>query len=71
MPRGDKSAYTAKQKLQARHIAEGHRERGVSTENFSAQIFGVAGGVPERGQGRASLTNEIIWRYLHACERRT
>ena len=29
MPRGDKSAYTAKQKRQAEHIEEGYEERGV------------------------------------------
>lgn len=30
MPRGDKSAYTARQKRKAAHIEEGYRERGVS-----------------------------------------
>jgi hypothetical protein len=29
MPRGDKSAYTEKQKRQAEHIEEGYRSRGV------------------------------------------
>ena len=29
MPRGDKSAYTEKQKRKAQHIEEGYRQRGV------------------------------------------
>ena len=29
MPRGDKSAYTDKQKRQAEHIEEGYEDRGV------------------------------------------
>ena len=29
MPRGDKSAYTDKQKRQAEHIEEGYEKRGV------------------------------------------
>ena len=30
MPRGDKSAYTSKQKRQAEHIEEGYEKRGTS-----------------------------------------
>jgi hypothetical protein len=30
MPRGDKSAYTGKQKRKAEHIEEGYQDRGVS-----------------------------------------
>ena len=32
MPRGDKSAYTDKQKRQAEHIEEGYENRGLSNE---------------------------------------
>ena len=32
MPRGDKDAYTDKQKRKARHIAEGYEERGMGEE---------------------------------------
>lgn len=32
MPRGDKSAYTDKQKRQAHHIEESYEERGVSPD---------------------------------------
>ncbi|WP_162540214.1 hypothetical protein [Acinetobacter haemolyticus] len=33
MPRGDKSAYTAKQKRQAKHIEESELEQGRSQED--------------------------------------
>ncbi len=32
MPRGDKSAYSPKQKREAEHIEESYRERGASEE---------------------------------------
>ncbi len=32
MPRGDKSAYTDKQKPKAEHIEKGYLEKGVSKE---------------------------------------
>lgn len=32
MPRGDKDAYTDKQKRKARHIAEDYEERGMSED---------------------------------------
>jgi hypothetical protein len=32
MPRGEKSAYTTKQRRRARHIEEGYEKRGVSRE---------------------------------------
>jgi hypothetical protein len=36
MPRGDKSAYTDKQKRKAEHIEEGYEDRGVSADEPSA-----------------------------------
>jgi hypothetical protein len=48
MPRGDKSAYTEKQKRQAEHIEEGYRSRGVRRR---ARTAGEADGrsrVPRR-----------------------
>ncbi len=36
MPRGDKSAYSAKQKRQAEHIEESAKERGYSAERAAA-----------------------------------
>jgi hypothetical protein len=35
MPRGDKSAYTDKQKRKAEHTEEGYEHRGVSREKRS------------------------------------
>ena len=37
MPRGDKSAYTDKQKRQAEHIEEGYKERGVSEDEAESR----------------------------------
>ncbi|WP_086198068.1 hypothetical protein [Acinetobacter sp. ANC 4169] len=33
MPRGDKSAYTEKQKRQAKHIEDSEKERGLSQDD--------------------------------------
>lgn len=39
MPRGDKSAYTDKQKRRAEHIAEGYKKRGVSAKTAKARAW--------------------------------
>ena len=39
MPRGDKSAYTDKQKRQAEHIEEGYKRRGLSTRTASKRAW--------------------------------
>lgn len=39
MPRGDKSAYTDKQKRQAEHIEEGYECKGVSKETAEARAW--------------------------------
>ena len=44
MPRGDKSAYTDKQKRKAQHIEEGYRERGVPDTKVSSKRGGRLGG---------------------------
>lgn len=36
MPQGDKTAYTAKQKRKAAHIAEGYRKRGAGPGRAAA-----------------------------------
>ena len=38
MPRGDKSAYTEKQKRQAKHIEESEKERGHSEEEAKKSV---------------------------------
>jgi hypothetical protein len=39
MPRGDKSAYTPKQKRKAEHIEEGYKKRGVSTKTAAKRAW--------------------------------
>lgn len=62
MPRGDKSAYTAKQKRQARHIEEGYRERGVSEEEAEkrawATVNAMTGGGKKSGSGRGQAIDK-------------
>ena len=40
MPRGDKGAYTEKQKRQAEHIEEGYEKRGVKGEEAERRAWG-------------------------------
>ena len=61
MPRGDKSAYTSKQKRQAVHIEEGYEERGVSKDEAERRAWSTVnkqtGGGKKRGAGRATTKN--------------
>ena len=56
MPRGDKSAYTDKQKRKAAHIEEGYRERGVPKSEAEARAWATvnkeSGGGNLSGSGR-------------------
>ena len=56
MPRGDKSAYTAKQKRQAEHIEEGYEDRGLPEKEAArrawATVNKVSGGGKKSGSGR-------------------
>lgn len=56
MPRGDKSAYTDKQKRQAQHIEERYEERGVSPEEAEKRAWATVnketGGGKKSGTGR-------------------
>lgn len=56
MPRGDKSAYTDKQKRQAEHIEESYRERGVSEDEAEERAWRTvnkeSGGGKKSGSGR-------------------
>lgn len=58
MPRGEKSAYTDKQKRQAEHIEESERERGVSKETAERIAWATVnkrdGGGKKSGSGRKS-----------------
>ncbi|MDF3029645.1 MAG: plasmid stabilization protein [Moraxellaceae bacterium] len=56
MPRGDKSAYTDKQKRQAEHIEKGYEERGVKKEEAERRAWATVnketGGGNKSGSGR-------------------
>lgn len=56
MPRGDKSAYTDKQKRKAEHIEEGYRERGVAKDEAERRAWATvnkeSGGGNLSGSGR-------------------
>src|SRR6266542_3336520 len=56
MPRGDKSAYTGKQKRKAEHIEEGYEERGVPHKEAERRAWATvnleSGGGKLSGSGR-------------------
>lgn len=56
MPRGDKSAYTDKQKRQAQHIEERYEKRGVAQDEAEkiawATVNKETGGGKKSGSGR-------------------
>jgi plasmid stabilization system protein ParE len=57
MPRGDKSAYTDKQKRKAKHIEESYKEKGVNEDEAEARAWATVnkqdGGGKQSGSGRA------------------
>lgn len=56
MPRGDKDAYTDKQKRKAAHIEEGYEDRGVPTREAQRRAWATvnkeSGGGNKSGSGR-------------------
>jgi plasmid stabilization system protein ParE len=56
MPRGDKDAYTDKQKRQAEHIEQGYEDRGVSKEEAEGRAWATVNkqdhGGKQSGSGR-------------------
>ncbi len=61
MPRGDKNAYTDKQKRQAAHIAEGYEERGVAHDEAEGRAWATVnertGGGRKSGAGHATTVS--------------
>ena len=61
MPRGDKGAYTDKQKRKAEHIEEGYEKRGVSEKEAEARAWATvnkeSGGGKKSGSGRGKKEN--------------
>lgn len=72
MPRGDKSAYTEKQKRQAAHIEDGYRKRGVSEDEAEARAWAtvnkMTGGGKKAGSGRGKPVNEAATRARRAAK---
>lgn len=62
MPRGDKSAYTDKQKRMARHIEESYESRGVPEEEAEARAWATVNktdhGGKKSGSGRGKPTDK-------------
>lgn len=61
MPRGDKGAYTDKQKRQAEHIEDRYKEKGVSTKEAESRAWATvnkeSGGGKKSGSGRGKKGN--------------
>lgn len=61
MPRGDKSAYTDKQKRKAEHIEEGYEDRGVGKQEAERRAWATvnkeSGGGNKSGSGRGEPDN--------------
>jgi len=57
MPKGDKSAYTDKQKRQAEHIEQGYEKKGVPEDEAKRRAWAtenqLSGGGKKSGAGRA------------------
>jgi plasmid stabilization system protein ParE len=62
VPRGDKSAYTDKQKRQAEHIEEGYEKSGLSEDEAErrawATVNAMTGGGKKSGSGRGKPVNK-------------
>ena len=67
MPRGDKSAYTDKQKRKAEHIEEGYEKRGTPAKEAKRRAWATvnkeSGGGKKSGSGRGK-------RETHASSRK-
>ena len=63
MPRGDKSAYTDKQKRKAEHIEEGYEKRGVSKKEAERRAWATVnretGGGNKSGSGRGVQDTKV------------
>jgi plasmid stabilization system protein ParE len=61
MPRGDKDAYTDKQKRKAEHIEEGYEDRGVPKNEAERRAWATvnkeSGGGKKSGSGRGKPGN--------------
>jgi hypothetical protein len=62
MPRGDKSAYSDKQKRQSEHIEEGYEKRGVPKKEAERRAWAtenkISGGGRKSGSGKGHAENK-------------
>ena len=74
MPRGEKSAYTDKQKRQAEHIEEGYERRGVSAKTAAQRAWATvnkeSGGGKKSGSGRRSAAKKSSGRKAAAPKKK-
>jgi hypothetical protein len=54
MPRGDKSAYTSKQKREAEHIEESYKRKGVSAKTAAARAWATVNKQDGGGKKKAA-----------------
>ena len=63
MPRGDKDAYTDKQKRKAEHIEESYEERGVPKKQAESRAWATvnkeSGGGNKSGSGRGKKDTHV------------
>ena len=63
MPRGDKSAYTGKQKRKAAHIEQGYEDRGAPPKEAEARAWATvnkeSGGGNKSGSGRGKPDTHV------------
>jgi len=63
MPRGDKDAYTDKQKRKAEHIEEGYEDRGVPHDEAERRAWATvnkeSGGGNKSGSGRGKADTHV------------
>lgn len=63
MPRGDKDAYTDKQKRKAQHIEEGYEDHGVPKKTAEARAWATvnkeSGGGNRSGSGRGKADSHV------------
>ena len=71
MPRGDKSAYTDKQKRQAEHIEERYEKRGVSNNEAEKRAWATVNKMTEgvKRAGQVAVTRSIPTRPEQAGKR--
>lgn len=66
MPRGDKSAYTDKQKRKAGYIEESYKKRGMTDEEAEARAWAIVnkihGGGELSGSGRGKPENKEVYK---------